>query len=44
MEMNPFSYYLTHGNGTERPYTGDLYFIKDVGDYHCIVCDNKLFG
>ena len=26
MEMSPFSYYLTEGKGSERPYTGDLYF------------------
>ncbi|MFO0131397.1 MAG: peptide-methionine (R)-S-oxide reductase [bacterium] len=27
----------------ERPFTGDKWFNKDVGTYHCIVCDNHIF-
>ena len=42
--MSPASFYQTKGKGTERPYTGDLYFVKDVGNYHCLVCDSNLFG
>lgn len=27
----------------ERPFTGDKWFEKDVGCYHCTVCEKKLF-
>merc|ERR1711862_218652 len=27
----------------ERPYTGNLWFVKELGDYHCLVCDSHLF-
>ena len=27
----------------ERPYTGDKWFIKELGDYYCLVCDSKVF-
>ena len=29
--------------GHERPFTGDLWWIKDVGIYECINCTSKLF-
>lgn len=28
----------------ERPFTGDKWFEKDVGYYHCTVCESKLFN
>lgn len=27
----------------ERPFTGDKWFEKDVGYYHCTVCESRLF-
>ncbi|WP_158968207.1 peptide-methionine (R)-S-oxide reductase MsrB [Paraglaciecola sp. L3A3] len=29
--------------GTERPFTGSLLDVKDMGDYTCTCCGNKLF-
>ena len=28
----------------ERPFTGDLWFVKDVGHYECAVCNEILFS
>ena len=40
--LSELSYYVTQQNGTERPFTGTLNK-RIAGDYHCIVCDTKLF-
>ena len=42
-KLSPLQYYVTQGMGMERPFTGDLYWIKDVGMYSCTVCSQKLF-
>lgn len=42
-QLNPHQYFVTQGKGYERPYTGDYWWVKDVGNYHCIVCHNLLF-
>ena len=40
--LSPHQYFVTKGKGPERPYTGDYWWVKDVGSYHCIVCDSKI--
>lgn len=41
--LSPHQYFVTQGKGPERPFTGDYWWVKDVGAYHCIVCDSKLY-
>lgn len=41
--MTPHQYWLTFGKAMERPFTGDLWYNKDVGHYECLVCKSKLF-
>ena len=41
--MTPHQYYITQGRNMERPYTGHIWYEERVGDYHCSVCENKLF-
>ena len=36
-------YRVTQEKGTERPYTGEYYENKDIGEYFCVVCDSPLF-
>lgn len=42
-KLSPHQYWITQGKGMERPYTGDKWFIKELGDYYCLVCDSKVF-
>mmetsp|Transcript_32426 Transcript_32426/g.49605 ORF Transcript_32426/g.49605 Transcript_32426/m.49605 type:complete len:262 (-) Transcript_32426:264-1049(-) len=42
-KLTPLEYYVTQGMGQERPFTGDLWWTKDVGQYSCKVCTQKLF-
>jgi len=42
-KLSPLEYYVTQGMGHERPYTGDLWWNKDVGMYSCKCCTQKLF-
>jgi len=37
-KLSPLEYYVTQGMGHERPYTGDLWWTKDVGMYSCKCC------
>lgn len=37
------AYNITRKQGTEAPFTGDLYLNKNKGSYHCICCNNILF-
>jgi len=37
-KLSPLEYYVTQGMGHERPYTGDLWWNKDVGMYSCKCC------
>lgn len=41
--MTPHQYWITHGKGCERPFTGDFWYHKDVGHYECAICNNLLF-
>lgn len=43
LNLTPHEYWITQGKGMERPFTGDVWFEKDVGYYHCTVCSKKLF-
>lgn len=43
LNFSPHEYWVTQGQGMERPFTGDKWFEKDVGYYHCSVCEKRLF-
>ena len=43
LNLTPHQFWLSQGKGMERPYTGDKWFEKDVGYYHCAVCATQLF-
>ncbi len=36
-------YHVTQEKGTERAFTGKYWDTKTAGEYHCIVCNAKLF-
>jgi hypothetical protein len=42
-KLSPHELYITQGKGMERPFTGDFWWLKDVGTYSCKVCTQKLF-
>lgn len=42
-KLSPHEFYLTQGKHMERPFTGNYWWLKDVGTYSCKVCDQKLF-
>ncbi len=42
--MTPHQFWITQGKGMERPFTGDLWYVKDVGNYNCAICDSLLFN
>ena len=42
-KLTPLQYFVTQGGGNERPFTGDLWWTKEVGIYSCAVCSQKLF-
>jgi len=41
--LTPQQFYVTQGAGTERPFTGQLWWNKDVGVYSCVCCSQRLF-
>lgn len=41
-ELTPFQTWCING-GIERPFTGDIWYERDVGSYHCVGCDKELF-
>lgn len=43
LTISPHSLYITQGGGSERPFTGAHWWVKDVGNYHCVVCDQMLY-
>ena len=43
LNLTPHEYFITQGKGPERPFTGDFWWYKDVGTYHCKVCNTALF-
>ncbi len=42
-QLSPEQYRVTRQAGTERPFSGDLYYRNDEGDYHCVCCNALLF-
>ncbi|GGY25079.1 peptide-methionine (R)-S-oxide reductase MsrB [Paludibacterium paludis] len=42
-ELPPEVYRVTREAGTERPFSGELYYRNDRGDYRCVCCDALLF-
>jgi peptide-methionine (R)-S-oxide reductase len=42
--LTPEQYSITQEKGTERPFTGEYYYLKGAGTYHCVVCGNELFS
>ena len=43
-QLTPEQYHIMREKGTERPFTGALYHIKDKGIYSCAACGAELFG
>jgi peptide-methionine (R)-S-oxide reductase len=42
-QLTPEQYRITRQKGTERPNSGDLCSIFDVGQYNCVCCNTPLF-
>ncbi|MCS7080735.1 MAG: peptide-methionine (R)-S-oxide reductase MsrB [Chloracidobacterium sp.] len=42
--LTPEQYYVTRLKGTERAFTGKLYWEKRTGTYHCVACGAPLFS
>jgi len=42
--LTPAQYHVTREKGTERPFTGKLYRLKQNGMYKCASCGNELFS
>ena len=43
-DLTPEQYEVCRCKGTERPFTGKYNNCKDAGTYHCVCCDQALFG
>lgn len=43
-QLTPEQYRVTREKGTERPFTGALYYNKDKGVYTCVGCGAELFS
>jgi hypothetical protein len=41
-DLTPFQRWCTEG-GVERAFTGNIWYERDVGTYHCVRCDKELF-
>ena len=41
--LTPHQYNVTQNKCTERAFTGDYWWVKDVGRYDCVVCSQRLF-
>jgi peptide-methionine (R)-S-oxide reductase len=43
-ELTPEQYRIARQGGTERAFTGELYYNKEAGTYLCVCCGAELFG
>jgi peptide-methionine (R)-S-oxide reductase len=43
-ELTPMQYHVLCENGTERPFTGDLWNNHEEGTYYCAACNQELFS
>jgi peptide-methionine (R)-S-oxide reductase len=43
-KLTPDQFRITRKKGTERPYTGEYYSMKEQGTYRCVCCDQPLFS
>ncbi len=43
-KLTPEQYRVLREKGTERPFTGDLLYSKDKGNFTCAACGNTLFS
>ena len=42
--LSPDQIHVTQEKGTEAPFTGDLLYKKETGNYTCVCCGNTLFS
>jgi peptide-methionine (R)-S-oxide reductase len=42
-ELTPEQRSICRGKGTEAPFTGKYYALKDAGTYKCVCCENPVF-
>ncbi len=42
-QLTPEQYHVIRQKGTEPPFTGEYYLLKDRGTYRCAACGQKLF-
>jgi peptide-methionine (R)-S-oxide reductase len=42
-QLTPEQYRITREKGTEMPFSGKYYRLKDKGIYRCVGCGNELF-
>jgi len=41
--LTPHELFVIKGKHMEKPFTGHLWQCMEIGDYHCALCDAKLF-
>ena len=42
--LSPNQIHVTQEKGTEAPFTGELLYKKETGNYTCVCCGNTLFS